>query len=566
MSAILGQTMSEIGSSPDSRPCVSLGLDGMPTVLNSLAPGSAYSLSIRPAFSHVGFISSALLANVAKGVRCALMTPLSPETFLRRCHPECEQELRAAMNAKQLVFMTMIGDYKKNIVRFGPEKFLRELAQCGIEDGSLLVIDQAEQLFSLHHQEVALDQLKAYQQWLERTQSTALLLFSRLTEDSALAAGHHAVVNQTSGNARLDCAHAAAELWVDFWHSGELTIAERRFALDQARIGDAHRRASAGSPARLQLASETPPSAVKQIAGAQDANDVYYLGSALTRDSVRQSGRWTQVHSLVDMIHAVREARAATVIITASQETDWRALAQAVHTMRMNAGPMLRIVILNAGPAIRYRQEALLLRLGANLVVHDVTHAARLPLLLESLRSQLYVRAKTVSFDEAIASATPPQMKGYLPPAAFCDEVRRALLQAQALDLPCALIVLNPSLAHDLPASLKRVSLSREGDLLTASATRCYVFLYGCIVTDRQSLLPRLLGLHDARAIGDLTFLTEEMPILAALEDIANASHFAPIPMLSPEIDAPARPKPLPPLPEREGDASAVHWLVAASN
>jgi cellulose biosynthesis protein BcsE len=491
----------------------SLGFSEMPAIASTVSPGRAYSLTIQPALGHARLLSSILQANLAAGARCTLVTPMSPEMFLRRCDPEREKELFGALESGQCRLLTMTGDYKKNIVRFGPEKILQELTQCGLEEGSLLIVDHAEQIFSLHHKDTALEQLKTYQQWLERLRSTALLLFSAAAEDAALSGGHRLVADNSSGSARLDYQRTQAELWVDFWQTDAGTMAERRIALAGPHAAELQ------SPPQADRA----PALVNQVQAAEDADEVYFIGDSLAATHLQKPGSWKEVHTLVGLIHATRQARAATVIISVTKDTDSLQLAQTVHIMRLNAGPMLRIVIIDAGLSLRYHNEALLLRLGVNMVVHDPASIARLPLLLESLQAQLYVRNKQISFEDALASATPPRVKGYLPPPVFCDKVRATLYQSRTLNVPCALIMLNHAPTYDQAASLKRFHLSRQGDLLTACPTHCYVFLYGFASADSQAFLPRLLGLHDTRSIRDLTFLNKEEDILVALERIAGA-------------------------------------------
>jgi hypothetical protein len=200
--------------------------------LGTDAAFAAYSFTLEPAADRAGFISALVSTNLAIGSRCVLVTPLSPQQFLARCNARRAALLEAAIARAQLLIFTMIGDYDKNIFRFGPERFLCELQQFGMQEQSLLVVDQAECLFSLHHRELALEQLNAYQEWLQAVRSTALLIFSHAAEQGALAGGLQAVIDNTRGSARVACERGSHEIWVDFWHSAEDAATAHRIVIE----------------------------------------------------------------------------------------------------------------------------------------------------------------------------------------------------------------------------------------------------------------------------------------------------------------------------------------------
>jgi hypothetical protein len=206
--------------------------NAMSLKLRTAAAFAAYSFTLEPGVGRTGFIAALLSANVAAGARCALLTPLSPQQFMSRCNARRAALFHEAIGREQLLIFTMVGDYDRNIFRFGPEKFLCELKDFGLQDESLLVVDQAESLFSLHDRELALEQLSAYQEWLKQTRSTALLLFSHAAEQGARAGSCQTVVDNTRGSARLVCERGVHEIWVDFWHPAEETKNGRRIVLE----------------------------------------------------------------------------------------------------------------------------------------------------------------------------------------------------------------------------------------------------------------------------------------------------------------------------------------------
>lgn len=69
------------------------------------------------------------------------------------------------------------------------------------------------------------------------------------------------------------------------------------------------------------------------------------------------------------------------------------------------------------------------------------------PLLLDSLKGQIFSRDVSINFEAALASVLPTRLRGYLAPLRFVREVESILDQAQTLNIPCAMIIGSRALA-----------------------------------------------------------------------------------------------------------------------
>lgn len=490
--------------------------------MNALVSGGAYSLSLRHATAHVRIISAVLISNLQQGKRCALLTPMSPETFLKRCPAPQQNQLRAAIEKKQLLLFTVLDDAHKNIIRFGPERLLAELARDGIDDSALILVDQAEALFSLHHQENARAQLGSFSDWLRQRDCTALFFFSKISEDPSLSWTHYGLTEGMYGSAHLDHDHGEAELWIDFWQTPNATLGEHHVRLRSTHLKRNSRKSELTPSIPVLRLAAMPDTENGLHAQADDASDLYYLVPLALSANLLKSWNGKPTSGLMELVQATRQARQATVLVGVNQHSDWLKLAHAVHAIRIQAGSALRILILDQARCIRYPHEALLLRAGANLVLRASDALTRLPLLLESMQSHHYRPSDTVSFEQAVAGVMPTPMKGYVPPLVFCKTAQESLVSARALSIPCTLVALPYPLPQDLSTSMRNANFAREGDLLTIVSRHCYLFLYGCMTDDYAALLRRLLGNDDAGLLQSATFLNDETAILDILKSVAE--------------------------------------------
>ena len=484
--------MNEDPQTPALMPHVRLGVRGLPNLTNGLNPGGLYVLVAETATARFPLLASCLATALHDGRRCSVILPGNPEGFLHRIENLASLPLQDYLASGQCACFTTQEELQRRMFRFGAERFTRELEYFDVPEDSLLVFDQADDLLALHDIGMAVEQIDILSRWLTRRRVTALMVFLRLTD--AQSANLNALMDSLSGLARLGGDAEGLRLNFDYWQSPDGAVAARHYPLDTLPNGlyDVAPRASApmagaGGGGSTHEVPDARPT-------ADEVQQHYYMDPDLGSLAAVMPGPWHHVDTLVGMMHATRNQKAPTVIFCYRSDTTVRQLAEAVHTLRVNLGPQAHLVVQEKGASLRYQNEALLLRLGVNLVIHRDVQPERIPLLLSSLSGQIFSRDVDIDFEAALASVTPTRMRGYHPPQAFAREVRNLLDRSAPLNIPFVLVSGLPLQGQSMLDVLSLMRLSRAGDLVTADTRHCHIYLHACQQAVALSALERILG------------------------------------------------------------------------
>lgn len=486
-----------------------LGLPGIPAQVDVLTGGGIYAIEAGSLPIRLAVIVEALCANLIKDIPCALITTLPLGKLLARARDLGVTLLDDAARRGQLKLFASIGDYTKNIFRFGAARFVAELERHQVWLDHFILVDQAEHLFTLHDETLLQEQANIYHQWMRDHHHTALYLFVRAQGEAAPLGEQHGLLSYMNGCARIVPERDHLRLDVQFWHSPEGAVMGLSYPLGFSPQG------------RLQAALAEPGATGSDPAA--DEEDVYFSAADLTDFAASQAkGRWIPAESLVGILHATRAARAATVILGFGHDTNLQQLAEAVHTLRHGRGERLRIIVRETDASLRYPNELLLLRLGANLIVHRHTPPGRLLLGVESLRGQIFARRLDVSFKEALSSIRPGKLYGEaIAGPVFCEEVGQALARAAVLGVPFTLVVAQCCVGNRLIDDIAgRFRLNREGDLLTVYGEYCLLFLHACPADNASATFARLLDMPVADLFVDVQFHHTEPAVLAKLAEL----------------------------------------------
>ncbi|MFZ6876177.1 BcsE family c-di-GMP-binding protein [Undibacterium sp. Di27W] len=504
----------------------SLSIPGLPSLTDQMLNGGLYALIAEMPPARVPVLASSLQYAWSKQQNCTIILPSHPEAFLERIDALGVYDTSRALESGKLQIFLRQDNFAKNMFRFGAERFAKELDHFGIQDDSYLIFDQADELFSLHDLSLAMEQVEALRLWFGRHRVTALLVFSRLSGHSAETL--QAMMDQLSGIVRISSGRPGLELTFDYWQSPEGTVAARQYPLltldnGMYRIGA---RAIEESPEQSEIYAQAAPA------------KFFYMDDDLASLAHESAGNWQQVNSLVGMMHATRGLQAVTVLLSFQRQTELRELAETVHTLRMSLGKKAHIVIREKQASLRYQNEALLLRLGVNLVIHRDIPESRLPLLLESLKGQSFDRNVDIDFEIALASVLPSGLRGYLLPPRFAREIGLIIERGAALSIPCVLVIGELVHGTSFPEILARINISRPGDLLSSDGRACYLFFNACPESALQLTLERILGAAAATAFHEVRYLTDRQDIVLALANLAYAAKDAQLPDYSSAIPA----------------------------
>lgn len=492
---------------PAATPGAALGVRGLPALAGGMNAGGIYVLTTETPPARMPLLAGALGWATASGRPATLVVAGKPEQFLGRLSANGLPDVREAMETGRLGVFVQQGDFGKKMFRFGAGALVAEFERFGFPKDGLVVFDQADDLLSLNDLGMALEQIEALHRWAEESRSTLLLSFVQLAGAPQALNTLMAMADHLAGIARLNAGSDGLELTFDYWQSPHGAIAARNFPVQLVPQGYA----IAEQVARASTESVEAPF----IASASGETRYFYLDRSLAALDAALPGQWSHRESLISLLQACQGERAPTVLLTFRAETPLRELAQTVHTLRISVGRGAKILVFEQGASLRYANEALLLNLGANLIVHRGTPESRWALAVQSVEGQTFDREISVDFDAALASVSVTPLRGYLLPTPFAQEVMMILERAAILNVPGALVVARAGRDLPLEAILEDCRLSRAGDLLTCDGELAYFFFAGCPASSLRMTLERALG-HSADAI------LSETRSLTSREDIQH--------------------------------------------
>jgi hypothetical protein len=208
------QTMTKL---PEAMPLFS-GQSELPDDINDgLTKGGLYSIRIESAPTRLSLLTHAIVTNLAREIRCTLISRLTLDEFLAHSGQKETEIFLNAIEERKLTVFSMVGDYAKNLFRFGAERFLYELEQFRIPNDSFIVIDHADSLFIMEDRAIASIQARAYREWMQKTGNVALFVFLPAVENDSHHAYFQGISDHFSGLAGLYIGRNGLELGIDFW-------------------------------------------------------------------------------------------------------------------------------------------------------------------------------------------------------------------------------------------------------------------------------------------------------------------------------------------------------------
>ena len=525
------QTMNDSQTQVLTNQIIEIGIQGLPELSANMIAGGLYALKAETPSARYPLLAGSLASALRSGLTCTVIVPSKPEVFIQRIETFGGLDAHQLMSDGRLhVFVTQ-AEFAKKMFRFGADRFAQELAQFEIPENSYLIFDQADELLSLHDVTLALDQVEALRKWFSQWKLTGLLVFSRTTEEHSETI--NALMDSLTGIARIGGGKDGLEITFEFWQSPDGTLAAQNYNLKTLDSGlyEAYTRVTPG--AQIVMGGSAPEFKEEVEQGEPH---YFYMDPDLGSLASQIPGVWKHVGTLMGMHSATHSHRTAVSIFSFHRETQLRELAETVHTMRLNLGRRARIVVQEKDASLRYQNEALLLRLGINLVIHKDVPISRVPLLLESLNGQSFNRDVSINFEQALANVLPTRLRGYLPALRFRREVQFILDRAGTLNIPSVLIIGQPIQGVSALDVLQNISLTRAGDLNSSDGASCFVFLNACPASVMQATLNKILGGASEDVFENIEFIVNGSDISNRLRIQLGATEHADFPDYSPHL------------------------------
>jgi cellulose biosynthesis protein BcsE len=229
---------------------------------------------------------------------------------------------------------------------------------------------------------------------------------------------------------------------------------------------------------------------------------------------------WQIVDDNEAAVTAARRSVAATVILAFGRGNSLDTLAGQVHTLRLQCGEALKIIVREDAVAMRY--ESVILNLGANRVIHGERPLAQVEAIVESLQGQVYLRPIPADYRASIAAVTHGDETGYVSAAHFVELAHAAVERSRVIQLPNVLIRLAAlsDVAH--VDALKACHMNRAGDIVTASGDSLYVFFFACRLADADAVCRRVFAVPLGELFQGEQRCGDTQSILALLDALAR--------------------------------------------
>lgn len=452
---------------------ISLGIGHLPPSAALMRAGRAYAVTANSAPAQDAFLCGLVAESLRQG-RCVLLVAASTPDAVLQALPAHGLDGAAEQAAGRLCVLRLDVQAAALMARHGAQRLLDEMDHYfDVRDG-LIVIAGADAVLDSAHPRTTQAQAQAYARWLLGRRATGVFVFSSRGNLSALDGSFAGLAHLSSDAHRLR--------WeVDHWRAPEGSLIHRDYGL-AAAPGGSGLLADGGQYSARE----------RRVLAAPDRDTVYATSASVSGARGLPPG-WHTVTAAAELAEIAAGAIAATFVLDLERGHSLEALAQLIHRMRSSAGNGIKIVVRERGRRLRYNQEMLLLRVGANSVIDASLSFSRFLAAIEALREQIFTREIAPDFDQALRAAMPPAACGYLRPQEFCAAVREAADRGQALGLRSALLrlVILPQLSH--LEVLRSLHLTRAGDLFTADDRSVYLFLFACREPDLDAALERVL-------------------------------------------------------------------------
>jgi hypothetical protein len=491
----------------------------MPFRSGGLKSGAMYAIGIETAAARLPLMLAPLQAGLRSGQPCVLVTHLDPQdaTFasaMTRMRDFVDSI--GGIGADRLQVFTAVGDYAVNLVLHGPKRYVEELEKFVLNPGSLVVIDQADDLFTLHDHAALVLQSRTYQEWCARHGHTMVQLHLRSGLHQPMLAGNQAATQYLSGVARVQADPVGLMMRVEFWD-----------APDGVQTGLAVPIEPMLPLPRLAAEPSAGTSAGPIDAPAEGGRPLlWYVGTADRDLRVLEQQFELRVASSLDEVlpwQAAAAEEAARVLVALGPDGDFAETLEQIRRLRAALGRAGTIVVRESRHRLReHTQKRQLLRGGVDGVVSAHQPLAEaVPLLLRPSVEATVERVDAVDLAEPWwpESAVPPSPSLGAP--AFVEEVEQCMRRSLLARVPCALaeVEFEPLLDADDGGSAPRapVQAGRSGDLTTVDGSSQFFFLHGCGGRDVVNVVSRCMDEALAQRVQRIHLYTGEAAIVDRL-------------------------------------------------
>ncbi|RPH41701.1 MAG: hypothetical protein EHM87_18995 [Burkholderiales bacterium] len=493
---------------PSAVAPVSLGLPGLDDSIAVLARGQVYGIVADPQSLRLPLLARLLHTTLSAGGRCTMILPGDPAAFLSK----------ARLAGFDLVWFEQNGDLELirqradpllPLFRGGPAPVLEMIDRAVRDDRRLLVIEQAEPLLLLSDPDASLVTTDGLRGWAARRGLVVLAAFTPATRPQREFLSLRAVAEDFAGFAVLREHEGGAVLDLRHWFAEAGATPRGSLRLKLQESGGLTVEPAAAVPGRAG------DSGLTQVVAIERA-----LDDAL--GAVRDAS-WVVIKHHAEAIESARRLAAGAIVLSFDRATPFRALCQAVSSIRRVAAPWVSIVVRERGLRLRLGQQIALTRLGASTVLSGEQDDAGLAQAIRALSGTAFMRALPEDLEATIAAASTPLAPQLMVTRAFRDMVSEVLSASEGIDLPHTLlhVACDPAKAQQLGT----LALQRKvrDAAMSVDPSGLWLFLFACPASRARGVAERVFGRIHAEIAPGITAESSIGGIARRLERLAAA-------------------------------------------
>lgn len=486
--------------------------------LDGVLPGGVYAVVPQSPPARFPLWANLLKSATDAGRVCHVLIRTDPADFLERIKSAGWPEVHQAWMKESLRLYPMADGFAKLLFRMDVEGLTNELTHWGVEPHDMLLVDAADELLSLHDLFLATSQLVKFKAWAKDTQVHVLLNFA-LAGAASGQAGLTSLMDHFSGLARLHSDSEGPVVTLEYWQSAMGTSAERTVRLQV--VAGAYQLRLTGASISQRNGTTGDRRSAPRTAEPSVASDNFTNDQVWARELQMLTGTpWKSLPGLEDLRQAALASRMPLLVLRFAPDTVLAELARSVHALRSGSNPTTRIVVAEHRVSLRYANELMLLRLGADAVIRQDVALDRWPVVLSGLQSQPPRPKPDVDVQTALANAASPQGKGYLDVPGFLSEVEAALERGHVLGVPFALAVLRARSDQAIADAVASAHFRRNGDFLTTDGEKLFVFFNACSLTRGPQVLDSIFEGRLLEFVAGIDWMASEIDIQQLMKNL----------------------------------------------
>jgi cellulose biosynthesis protein BcsE len=419
-------------------------------------------------------------------------------------------------------------------------RMLTEFDCFKIAPKSLLVIDCGDRWLGREAGPGQVGLIDLLQRWAQQHQVAVVLMFHSAIEHKIdRATALLSVACHLSGIARISREHANHQ-WpvvsaqsVDTSNATVLSCHLLFWFGVASVLADVTLNLIVSEDGRLHLTESMFGMHDKQLAYDQES---IIVQRAALHGSGGPPTNWVVCDSFDAIMTASVNAQAATIILACDRTTLKADLMETVYRLRRRNGRNLKIIVREVQVRMRYNEEALIARLGTNLIVPMEVSYARFLSMMEIAQSQIYSGILPATYQQALSEGLPQQQTGYLGPQMFARTVADTLARSRSLAIDNVLVRL--TFANGLTAldAMRHCTVKRAGDVYSGDRKTMLVFLFACRDIDATQTLERIFALPIGELFSSEHRYLSNLAATSAIEDFAQRAASGRLPDLSEQM------------------------------